>query len=102
MCIRDRRCLTDSRVRTSAPEYQKWQAVSLANLEAAILCNHTKQVSASWASSRARYRERIAKAKERVDRAKIVLREANDALEDVYKRQGLAFPCPPFGLIPLP
>ncbi len=75
------RCLTDSGVRTSAPEYQKWQAVSLANLEAAILCNHTKQVSTSWASSQARYRERISKAKERVDRAKIVLREANDALE---------------------
>lgn len=49
-----------------APEYEKWKVASLANLEAAILCNHTKQEPASWPRSQERYQQRIAKAKERV------------------------------------
>jgi len=55
-------------VRPDAPEHAKWKAASLANLEAAILCNHTKQASTTWPRTRERYRERVAKAEARVER----------------------------------
>ncbi len=63
-----RESLARSGVRPDDPEYKKWKAAGLANLEAAILCNHTKQEPASWAHSRERYQQRIARARERVER----------------------------------
>jgi DNA topoisomerase-1 len=75
--------LEGSGVEADDPEYVKWEAVNLANLEAAVLCNHTKKESASWPRSRLRYDERLQKAEERVagyqDRLESQ-REALDAL----------------------
>jgi DNA topoisomerase-1 len=62
------RSLAESGVQASDPEYEKWEAASLANLEAAVLCNHTKQESASWPRSRRRFKERRQKAEKRVSR----------------------------------
>ena len=61
-----RESLSDAGVEASDPEYVKWEAANLANLEAAILCNHTKQAPASWPRSRQRYKERQQKAAKRV------------------------------------
>jgi len=58
--------LSSAGVEASDPEYVKWEAANLANLEAAVLCNHTKQAPASWPRSRQRYKERQQKAAERV------------------------------------
>jgi DNA topoisomerase-1 len=58
--------LAGSEVQAGDPEHKKWQAANLANLEAAILCNHTKKAPASWPRSRLRYKERRQKAEERV------------------------------------
>jgi DNA topoisomerase-1 len=52
IAVRER--LTRSEVQPTDPEYIKWEAANLANLEAAVLCNHTKQAPASWARSRRR------------------------------------------------
>lgn len=61
-----RRSLEASDVGPQDPEYVKWEAVARANLVAAELCNHTKQVPANWAERRARMEERERKYQERV------------------------------------
>ena len=72
--------LEGSGVTAEDPEHVKWEAVNLANLEAAVLCNHTKKAPASWPRSRKRYEERRQKAQERVDRYREGLREKREAL----------------------
>ncbi len=62
------RSLGRSGVKREHPEYRKWEAASVANLVAAELCNHTKQVRGNWESARERYEQRIARAQERIDR----------------------------------
>ena len=64
MAVQD--SLETSGVEADDPEYVKWEALNLANLEAAVLCNHTKKEPASWSRSRLRYEERLQKAEERV------------------------------------
>jgi DNA topoisomerase-1 len=61
-----RESLESSGVEADDPEHVKWEAANLANLEAAVLCNHTKKEPASWARSRERYKARKDKAEERV------------------------------------
>jgi DNA topoisomerase-1 len=61
-----RESLQQSGVQADDPEYAKWEAANLANLEAAALCNHTKKAPASWPRSRQRFKERRHKAEERV------------------------------------
>lgn len=75
-----RESLYGSGVRAEHPEYLKWQATALANLEAALLCNHTKQASGDWAAARAHYRERQLKAEERLTHYTAQVRELTDAL----------------------
>jgi DNA topoisomerase-1 len=75
--------LEASEVAAGDPEYLKWQAASLANLEAAVLCNHTKKEPASWARSRKRYKERQLKARERVEKYRVRLEEYKQALLDL-------------------
>lgn len=60
------RSLKQSRVQAKDPEYVKWRAANLANLEAAQLCNHTKQVRGTWEDVQARYEQRVAAAQERI------------------------------------
>jgi DNA topoisomerase I len=75
-----RRELENSGVSAEDPEHKKWAAANMANLEAAVLCNHTKKESAGWERSRERYRERQAKAEERVETACRRLEEQQLAL----------------------
>ena len=72
--------LLASEVEASDPEYKKWAAVSQANLEAAVLCNHYKTAPANWKERRQRAKERLDKRKERVAVYRDQVREANDAL----------------------
>ena len=48
------------------PEFKKREAAVLANMDAAILCNHTKQAPANWST-------RVDKMAEREERARGVL-----------------------------
>ena len=60
--------LATSGVTARDPEYVKWEAATDANLEAAILCNHTKKYTGDWAARKARFEERLEKARARVAR----------------------------------
>lgn len=80
-----RHTLTQSEVKPSDPEYVKWEAANLANLEAAVLCNHTKQAPASWPRSRQRYQERREKAEGRVRTYRERLKVQRDALAVLRK-----------------
>lgn len=75
-----RQSLAHSGVAAPDPEHQKWRAASLANLEAAMLCNHTKQYNGNWELARERYQERRAKNQERVERLKQQLQASRDRL----------------------
>jgi DNA topoisomerase-1 len=76
-----RRSLDASGVRASDPEYVKWHTAVMANLEAAMLCNHTKKYSGNWESTSQRYEERLEKARARRERYKVQLAEREEALQ---------------------
>lgn len=79
--------LSASEIEASDPEYKKWSAVSQANLEAAVLCNHYKQSPANWRERRQRVKERQEKRKERVALYRSQVRQASDALT-ALRREG--------------
>jgi len=60
--------LDRSGVTADDPEYVKWDAATQANLEAAMLGNHTKKYTGNWQASKARFEERLQKAEARVVR----------------------------------
>lgn len=76
-----RETLERSGVRPDDPEYKKWEAASLANLEAAVLCNHYKQAPKNWEAGRRRFQERLERAEAQVQKCRAVLR----ALEEKAK-----------------
>jgi DNA topoisomerase-1 len=76
-----RESLAESGVEASDPEYEKWGAVSLANLEAAVLCNHFKQAPANWRERQQKAREREEQLKERAALRRTQLQEAEAALK---------------------
>ena len=73
--------LAASGVRASDPEYRKWEAVNTANLEAAILCNHTKKDTGNWEARQQRYEERLQKAQERRKKYLAQVAERKQALQ---------------------
>lgn len=73
--------LQEAKVKPRDPEYVKWRAASLANREAAILCNHYKKEAASWERGQARLAERQASAEEAAAKAKQQLDEERAKLE---------------------
>ncbi len=78
-----REVLESSSVESGDPSYLKWETASLANLEAAVLCNHTKKAPASWPRSRERYKERRKKAAERVVAYQERLKTEREALSSL-------------------
>jgi DNA topoisomerase I len=50
--------LDASNVTARDPEYKKWAALTSANTEAAILCNHTRQAPKNWNERKKKYKER--------------------------------------------
>ncbi|HSJ55492.1 MAG TPA: DNA topoisomerase I [Anaerolineae bacterium] len=74
------RCLQESGVAAEDPDHKQWEAANLANLEAAILCNHTKQEPATWTSSRKRFQERQENSKERVTKLRAQVRGYREEL----------------------
>ena len=77
--VRER--LIASEVEASDPEYKKWGAISMANMEAAVLCNHYKTGPANWQERRQRARERLQTLKEKADLRHAEVREAKEALK---------------------
>ncbi len=77
--------LAASGVQADDPEYKKWEAASLANLEAAMLCNHTKQAPAGWPRSQQRFQERQKKAEERVAKCQKQVTACQEALDTLCR-----------------
>ena len=75
-----RSSLKASGVKASDPEYEKRKAATLANLQAAILCNHTKNAPPNWSARREKLKERRRKAEERVQRYRLQVQEHTEAL----------------------
>ncbi|MBN1642741.1 MAG: hypothetical protein JXA09_16010 [Anaerolineae bacterium] len=75
------RSLAASGVKAKDPEHVKWHAAVEANLEAAILCNHTKKYTGNWESTSQRYGERLEKARARRERYQAQLAERKEALQ---------------------
>lgn len=50
--------LEASNVSAQDPEYKKWAALTTANTEAAILCNHTRQAPKNWNERKKKYKDR--------------------------------------------
>jgi DNA topoisomerase-1 len=80
-----RESLQASEVKADDPDHVKWEAANMANLEAAVLCNHTKKAPASWPRSRLRYRERREKAEARTKTYREQLTVERQALADLRK-----------------
>jgi DNA topoisomerase I len=76
-----RKSLESATVKPSDPEHRKWEAVVRANIEAAILCNHTKQPPKNWAQRKEKFKDREKKTRERL----IQLKEKISALESKIK-----------------
>jgi len=75
-----RESLANVKVQPSDPEYVKWQAANMANLQAAMFCNHTKKVAAGWPTSRERFAQRAQRAQERVEKYRTQVKEYKEAL----------------------
>ncbi|HUT79725.1 MAG TPA: DNA topoisomerase I [Candidatus Bathyarchaeia archaeon] len=73
--------LDQSDVNESDPEFVKREAAVMANLEAAIICNHMKQVPANWANRLQTFRERKIKADERTGKAEENQKQTEAKLE---------------------
>jgi DNA topoisomerase-1 len=75
--------LGQSAVQPDDPEYEKWQALNIANLEAARFCNHTKTSRANRAALRERYEQRRSRAEERVLKYRAQVSDYRQALRDL-------------------
>jgi len=75
--------LSSSGVCADDPEYKKWQAAGLANLEAAVLCNHTKKYTGDWQKTRERYALRRQKGRERIARYRNQVQELSAKVKEL-------------------
>ena len=73
--------LDGSGVKVRDPEHKKWNAAVTANLEAAMLCNHTKKYTGNWETTQQRYQERLEKAKARRVKYLSQVAERQEALQ---------------------
>jgi len=73
--------LEESDVSESDPDFLKKETAVTANLEAAIICNHIKQISKTYANRLQKFRERKMKAEERIEKAKLNRQQKENRLE---------------------
>jgi DNA topoisomerase-1 len=77
--------LESSEVEASDPDYEKWGAVTMANLEAAVLCNHYKTAAANWKEHRERSKERQKGLEDKAAHCRAKLRQATEALATLQR-----------------
>ncbi|MBD3189444.1 MAG: DNA topoisomerase I [Candidatus Heimdallarchaeota archaeon] len=78
--------LDEADVDSEDPEYTKKEIATMANREAAIICNHVKQVSKAWPNRVQRFRERKERAQERIRKAKEYKAERMERLAEVKQQ----------------
>jgi DNA topoisomerase-1 len=74
--------LNKTEVDTEAPDYVKKHVATLANLEAAKVCNHKRTIPKTWARSLERQKQRL---KERQKRAKNNVRKYKEKIKNTEK-----------------
>ena len=82
-----RTSLGRSKVKSEHPNWVKKNAAKQANLEAAIVCNHTKQAPKGWKDRLQRFRERQKKANERITKAQQNLNDRQTRLKELETKQ---------------
>jgi DNA topoisomerase-1 len=75
--------LSQAEVEPDDPEYKKWEAASQANLQAAILCNHTKKAPPSWPKRLERFETRREKGQQRVVKYQGQVQEYGQKLQEL-------------------
>jgi DNA topoisomerase-1 len=66
------------------PEYVKKYIATMANLEAAKVCNHRRTIPKTWKSSLEKKKDRLKALKDRVKEAQLKLRQKAKELEERY------------------
>lgn len=79
--------LGKERVKSKDPNWKKKNAAKRANLQAAIVCNHTKQEPKGWPKRIGRFRERKRSANERISKAEENLKARQVRLKDLVEKQ---------------
>ena len=74
--------LNSSNVPDDAPDYYKKHVATIANLEAAVACNHKRTISSSWAASLEKQKERL---KNRKVKARLNTKKYKQRIKDTNK-----------------
>ncbi len=77
--------LASSGVSSEDPEYRKWQATTLANVEAAAFCNHTRKASEGWRARKEKLLERQRAGEEKLARYRGEVAELKAALASLRR-----------------
>ena len=85
-----RNYLNKAKVTEEDPEYLKRYHAKMANLQAAIVCNHTKQPPKNWKERLARFRERQKRAEERIAKTRALLEKRKTRLKELLAKQKAA------------
>ncbi len=82
-----RKYLSRAKVDATDPNWVKKNHAKRANLQAAIVCNHTKQALKGWSKRMQRFRERQRRANERIAKAKDNLEKRQNRLQELVSKQ---------------
>ncbi|MBE0512565.1 DNA topoisomerase I [Candidatus Bathyarchaeota archaeon] len=74
-------------VKLEDPEYVKKYIVTIANLEAARVCNHRRTIPKTWKSSLEKKKDRLKALKDRAKEAQLKLRQKAKEREERYKER---------------
>lgn len=77
--------LESSNIKPDDPEFRKKEAATLANLEAAILCNHTKKGPTNWSVRKEKMQERQDTAAARMETCREQLNQFREELAELDK-----------------
>ncbi len=72
--------LEQSGVQASSPEYEKWLAANLANIQAATFCNHTKKAGVNWPKVKDKFAQRRGKTEQRLRQCQAQFKAAKESL----------------------
>jgi DNA topoisomerase-1 len=75
--------LEEAGILPDSPEYEKWQAANLANVQAAVFCNHTKKATGNWEARQEKLADSQRKAREKAEKCRSELKELEKALRSL-------------------
>ncbi len=79
--------LARTKVTAEDPNYLKKYHAKVANLRAAILCNHTKQAPKAWKARQERFKQRRSSADQRIAKARANLAKRQKRIKELLAKQ---------------